>query len=159
MPATQKSQNNMSFLQSVKSLFKNWNVFSKTCSRKEFWYGQIFLGLSMLFIGFIVALLKGSGALATAPKWFTILFVTMFIFSKIFLDTLYWTQFVRRYHGVGLSGQYFWLNILANVFTGLGDKIPSSGIVLDIFGWAILIVCYIIASLPDGKFKEYKTKK
>ena len=90
-------------------------------------------------------------------SWF---FIIIFVLLSIFLAIAEWTMFVRRYHDVGLSGQFFWFNILANVFMQLGDKIPNnSHIVFDVLGIALCIMCYVIASLPSKKFKNYTPKK
>lgn len=151
------TKKNISFFQSIKSLLKNWNVFSGTCSRKEFWYGQIFIFFSyllcfaLLFVGMYVF------GLIDAPAWLGFIWLFLLVNLYVFLGILYWTQFVRRYHDVGLSGQFFWLNILSNVFMGFGDKITNSThIVFDVVGFSLLVVCYILASLPSKKFKNYK---
>lgn len=150
--SVQKSiDKDISFFQSIKSLLKNWNVFSGTCSRKEFWYGQLFLFCSDLLI---VALLFVFGyvfSLFAIPRLVYFIGIFLFINAKIFLGILNWTLFVRRYHGVGLSGHFFWFNISANGF--LNDKF---GIVFNCLGGALLIACYVVASFRNKKFKDYK---
>ena len=141
----------MSFLQSIKSLFKNWDVFSGTCSRKEFWYGQLFLLLMFCLIGFFMGFITEFAQILDIPKGFIMLFTMVFVLSKIFFGVPYWTQFVRRYHDVGLSGQFFWFNILANGL--MNDQL---GPILNGLGFSLFILCYVLASLPSKKFKDYK---
>lgn len=150
------AQKNISFFQSVKSLFANWNVFSGTCSRREFWYGQIFLLLMSFLIGCVIEFVKITGLLLSVPKWFVILFIVALVLARLFLGTLNWTQFVRRYHDVGISGQFFWFYIFAN-----GFLTPKIGPVFNLLGFALLIMCYVFASFKSKKFKYYNsnTKK
>lgn len=88
----------MTFIEAIKSGFKNWNNFSDRSRRSEFWYWTLFAFL----IGFTLSLIDGgSGTLSTIAS-------LVLLVPNIAIST-------RRLHDVNRSG--WWLLL---VLTGIG---------------------------------------
>jgi uncharacterized membrane protein YhaH (DUF805 family) len=118
----------MSFVDAIKSFFKNYATFTGRARRSEFWWTVLFTtlvstGLSILFPGSVMELDGGITVQQNHP------IVSLWSFATL-LPSLAITW--RRLHDVSKSGPYFFF------------------ILLPIVGWILLLIQLVKDSTPGA---------
>ena len=109
----------MSPASSIKQLFKKWADFESRISRSEFWWGSLFLQLSLVFWEWIFPIMLTSSQSILNSTLISILSVIILI--ALFVIGIFFTiaqisLFARRLHDVNKSG---WWQLLSITIIGL----------------------------------------
>lgn len=124
----------MGFMDSVKTCFSKYVVFSGRASRSEYWWFQLFIILTAFILGFVEGILGVGGILSG-------------LFSlAILLPAI--SVVVRRLHDTDRSGWWYWIALIPLIGTivlivffcqrgtnganRFGED-PFSGVAVDVF--------------------------